>query len=120
GRQPHRAMQQRDDDDEGTKTSQPHTCLFFPVVSIVLQSQSPQHRPACRQMRVAVILRPCSVYVGDQPLNMLKRRSRIWAFITLLLAVVAISATSAVCQQQPLPDAPKPQNNAPAAPLPDV
>jgi len=51
---------------------------------------------------------------------MLKRRSRIWAFITLLLAVVAISATSAVCQQQPLPDAPKPQNNAPAAPLPDV
>jgi VWFA-related protein len=29
-------------------------------------------------------------------------------------------AAAAVCQQQPLPDAPRPQNNAPAAPLPDV
>ncbi len=51
---------------------------------------------------------------------MLKRQLSFWAYPALLLAVMTVAATAAVCQQQPLPDAPKPQNNAPAAPLPDV
>ena len=51
---------------------------------------------------------------------MLKRRLSYWAEPAVLLAVVAMATTLAVCQQQPLPDAPRPQNNAPAAPLPDV
>ena len=38
----------------------------------------------------------------------------------LLLAVVTMAATFVIGQQQPLPDAPKPQNNAPPASLPDV
>jgi len=50
---------------------------------------------------------------------MVKRACGTWAF---LLAVVCLAAPFAAAQQ-PLPDAPRPQNNAPApapAPLPDV
>jgi len=50
---------------------------------------------------------------------MVKRACAGWAF---LLAVVCLAAPFAIAQQ-PLPDAPRPQNNAPApapAPLPDV
>ena len=47
---------------------------------------------------------------------MSKRRLIIWVQ-SAALAVVIIAATFAAGQQQPLPDAPKPQNNAP---LPDV
>jgi VWFA-related protein len=50
---------------------------------------------------------------------MLKRRLNNWVQSAVMLAVMAMTATLAVCQQ-PLPDAPRPQNNAPAAPLPDV
>jgi VWFA-related protein len=51
---------------------------------------------------------------------MLNRRLSFWVQAACLLAVMAMTAAFAVCQQQPLPDAPRPQNNAPAAPLPDV
>jgi VWFA-related protein len=54
---------------------------------------------------------------------MSKRRLNHWVQTAFLLAVVAIAVTFAAGQQQPLPDAPRPQNNAPAptpAPLPDV
>jgi VWFA-related protein len=53
---------------------------------------------------------------------MLKRARAIWACWGILPAVVCLAA-SLSSAQQPLPDAPKPQNNAPApapAPLPDV
>jgi len=52
--------------------------------------------------------------MGDQPLNMSKHRLNIWVQSAVLLAVVTMAATFAAGQQQPLPDAPKPQNNAPA------
>ena len=53
---------------------------------------------------------------------MLKREHANWALWAILLMAVSFAATLAAAQQ-PLPDAPKPQNNAPApapAPLPDV
>jgi len=45
---------------------------------------------------------------------MSKLRLNSWVQSALLLAVVTMAATFAAGQQQPLPDAPKPQNNAPA------
>jgi VWFA-related protein len=48
---------------------------------------------------------------------MSKLRLIIWVQTAVLLAAVTMTATFAAGQQQPLPDAPKPQNNAP---LPDV
>jgi VWFA-related protein len=50
---------------------------------------------------------------------MLKLGSHPWAAKAFLLAVVIMAATFAAAQQ-PLPDAPRPQNNAPAQPTPDV
>jgi VWFA-related protein len=51
---------------------------------------------------------------------MFKRQLSLGVRSALLVAVVTMAATFAVGQQQPLPDAPKPQNNAPTAPPPDV
>jgi VWFA-related protein len=45
---------------------------------------------------------------------MSKLRLNTWVQFAVLLAVVTMSAAFAAGQQQPLPDAPKPQNNAPA------
>ena len=50
---------------------------------------------------------------------MLKRRLSTGTHIALLLAVVTLALTPAVTQQ-PLPDAPRPQNNASPPPPPDV
>jgi len=48
---------------------------------------------------------------------MSKLRLNSWVQSAVLVAVVTMAATFAAGQQQPLPDAPRPQNNAP---LPDV
>ncbi len=50
---------------------------------------------------------------------MSKLRLNIWVQTALLVAVVTMAAIFAAGQQPTLPDAPKPQNNAPA-PTPDV
>lgn len=55
---------------------------------------------------------------------MFMRRCRNWASMAILLAAVCLAASFAAAQQ-PLPDAPRPQNNAPAPtptpePTPDV
>jgi VWFA-related protein len=50
---------------------------------------------------------------------MSKRQLSLWVSYATLLAVLTMAATFAAGQQQPLPDAPKPQNNAPA-PTTDV
>ena len=50
---------------------------------------------------------------------MSKLRLNSWVPSAVFLAVVTMTATFAAGQQQPLPDAPKPQNNAPAS-MPDV
>jgi VWFA-related protein len=58
-------------------------------------------------------------YAGDQPLIMLKRQPSSWVSTALLLVAITLTAILTAAQQ-PLPDAPKPQNNAPAPAPPDV
>ncbi len=54
---------------------------------------------------------------------MSKRQLSLWVSSATMLAVLIMAATFSAGQQKPLPDAPNPQNNAPAPttePLPDV
>ena len=105
----------RCDDGEGANTGQQHGHSFFLDSFIVLQyrawntAHSVPPDTGCGYTEAKFRL------TGDQPLNMSKRRLNSWVQSALLLAVVTVAATFAAGQQQPLPDAPKPQNNAPAA-----
>src|SRR6516165_8298915 len=118
GCHPHAKQQQkRRDQGEATNATQRGTCPLFIILPgrIYFIATPPRFAPSgVPQARVTGILR-LSPGPGDQLPNMWKHQPWV-SILSALLLTVTIAASFAVAQE-PLPDAPKPQNNAPP---PDV